>query len=1013
MTKSLLTVTFVISSLLLFAQKSSNYTLTVDNNGTWYNMGGSTTILGPNQDENTYTPVFNDIGFRFLFMGEFWDQFKISPNGIMWFGKSTDYFPKTANNIGAIPNSRRIAAIANLHGMKTHADGNVKIKVAGTAPNRYAIIRWNNMSANDNSTTKDMKYMVVLHESEYNSNKAGEFKFIYNKVSWGNASGEETTCGFQIDDEADKRFLVNIENDSFSTTTDLRATPAAGTLANLNSTTAPNKKRYQFISNDQAHNNSPLLASCITSNSVRLEWEDLVTGNLGYAIYISEDGLNYSILKNEGRNATSSLITGLNADTEYWFRIHAYNEGKLDKTGSIISVRTLTEDNIIALKSGDWSDPTIWSTGKVPTAAHNVTIGCSGNYTVSVDQTAQCNNIAVESGSMLTLSNTKEIFVNGDFTNNGTCDYKSNNTKVILRGDLSNNGIWNAGTSSQTIFNGSADQVISNTQTGIAESSIEENGSVAVNDRTWASFPINIPSTLSITSLQGVEVDIDHTYNSDMNIWLRSPSGQEIQLANRAGGSGNNYNNVLFRDDASANLPTGSTSISGTFKPYESLSSLTNVTAGQWTLRVYDNEYYDRGTIKRVKLIFEIPTSAPNITVQNLEIVNNGGRVISTTDIKVNGHLKLSNGVLDMYGNTNTQNNLYLSENASADPAHDNTYVFGKIIKKGNTDFNFPVGHDGHAANAFIRFAGGNADDEFSVAYFHRNPSMPNNFDSEAPYGNGIDATMTEISGKEYWLIEQEKNANTPVYIKLSYQDGRSGTINNPGDLVVSHYTYDSNGNRHWKNEGLGDISSSEITSAAPISSFSPFTIGTGSGGNTLPVEWLSFDVEGEGNIATINWSAIEYADSDYYQLERSTNGIGFEVVDIIDIHAEGKQEYSYSNTLSYELAGTEVFYRIKQVDIDGSANYTELGSYTVQYNQASLELYPLPAQENITLTLDENAPAPEHISIINTSGQAIDITAEYEAPKTTFDISHLPSGLYTMKIVIGQQVMTKQFAIQ
>lgn len=1011
---SFLTVLLIISSIAVLGQSSSNYTIGTNRNGVWHPMGGSTQIMGPNNDEDSYSPFYVDLGFRFLFMGEFWDEFKISANGVIWFGNATDFFPNGANNIGEIPNSRRISALANQQGMRTQTRGDVKIVTKGTAPNRYAVVRWRNMGANRSSTTNDITYQVVFHESEYNSDNSGKFEFIYNNVSWGVSTGEKASCGFQVDDEADKRFTVNIENDSYSSTTAKSASPAAGTLANLNSTASATKKQYYFNANNLTANNSGITASCISANSLLLTWDDNLSTNLGYAIYISQNGTDYTFLQNEGADASSATITGLAPDTQFWFRVHAFNEGKFDQTGGVTTATTLSAGNITAISSGNWSDASIWSGGQVPASADNVTIGCIDGYDVRIDATAQCNDLTIEPGSSVAFATSKEFYVNGKLLNNGTFDYSSAYTKCILRGDLINNGIWNAGSNSQTIFNGAADQAINNSQFSAERTSVEASGAVPVNDWQWASFPVSVPAGVTYQSLSSVELDIDHTYNSDLRVFLRNPAGEEVCLAYKAGGSGDNYRSAVFRDNATVALPAYSTSISGTYLPKDRLSGFSAIQPGQWTVWVYDDASGDRGEIKRVKLTFNAISIDKKLALDAIEINNNGGKVTSNTNIAVNGYLKLSNGVLDMFGSSTVSSELYLSEQATADPAHDNTYVFGKIIKKGNSDFSFPVGDGGFAANAEIRFAGGSASDEFSVCYFHQSPSQRNIHDPNAPYSaSAAESTIKEISGNEYWLIEQEKNAGTPVYIFLSYQHGRSGDIQKPGDLVVTHYTDDNFGSKFWKNEGLSSLSSSQIASLAPISSFSPFTIGTSNGSNTLPVEWLSFKVTGKDNRAEINWAAMEYADCEYYQIERSLNGTDFEPIARISIDEEGEQHHSYEHVLSYYLAGTEVYFRIKQVDYDGKESFSKIDSYRFSIDETAIELYPLPATTTVTVKHSQYEGALGNLTVLNSKGQKINIRYKTGRGDAVLDVSALPSGIYIMQFAIGNEIVRKNFIVQ
>jgi len=48
--------------------------------------------------------------------------------------------------------------------------------------------------------------------------------------------------------------------------------------------------------------------------------------------------------------------------------------------------------NVYAVKSGNWSDPTVWNTGVVPTGSDDVR---SGAFTVTVDQVEQLVEIYI------------------------------------------------------------------------------------------------------------------------------------------------------------------------------------------------------------------------------------------------------------------------------------------------------------------------------------------------------------------------------------------------------------------------------------------------------------------------------------------------------------------------------------------------------------------------------------------------------------------------------------------
>jgi len=220
--------------------------------------------------------------------------------------------------------------------------------------------------------------------------------------------------------------------------------------------------------------------------------------------------------------------------------------------------------------------------------------------------------------------------------------------------------------------------------------------------------------------------------------------------------------------------------------------------------------------------------------------------------------------------------------------------------------------------------------------------------------------------------------------------------------------TDDGAGGKHWKNEGQGELTASKVKTLTPISSFSPFTLGSGSNVNVLPVDWLSFDVNGKGNIAEIKWSAIEHADNAYYELQRSTDGVNFETIHMIDINAEGKQTYKYSNELSYNLTGTEVFYRLEQFDVDGSSSYSQTKSFKVLLDESTISVYPVPVQDKLSVLLDINIYEAESIELVAVDGSISYPASEIDEKQIIVDMEDLASGTYILKIKIGEQTIPK-----
>jgi subtilisin-like proprotein convertase family protein len=150
----------------------------------------------------------------------------------------------------------------------------------------------------------------------------------------------------------------------------------------------------------------------------------------------------------------------------------------------------------------------------------------------------------------------------------------------------------------------------SNPTTNAISQSASPGTSIPDDNSTGISSTISIPQTCAIANqITSVSVNISHTYNSDLEIYLRAPDGTQIALSEDKGGSGDNYN-CTFITGGSA-LPTSNSTITGNRAPQTPFSSLGSGTAqGTWTLIVRDVEDDDIGTLNSWSI--NIPSATCN-----------------------------------------------------------------------------------------------------------------------------------------------------------------------------------------------------------------------------------------------------------------------------------------------------------------------------------------------------------------------------------------------------------------
>jgi hypothetical protein len=90
-----------------------------------------------------------------------------------------------------------------------------------------------------------------------------------------------------------------------------------------------------------------------------------------------------------------------------------------------------------------------------------------------------------------------------------------------------------------------------------------------------------------------------------------------------------------------------------------------------------------------------------------------------------------------------------------------------------------------------------------------------------------------------------------------------------------------------------------------------------------LPVQLLSFEGKAGGKTVVLQWTAAFEVNTDYYQVERSANGIDFTALGKINsTNGQGNKKYQYTDLSA--LAGNN-YYRLKTVDRNLVSEYSQV----------------------------------------------------------------------------------------
>lgn len=172
-----------------------------------------------------------------------------------------------------------------------------------------------------------------------------------------------------------------------------------------------------------------------------------------------------------------------------------------------------------------------------------------------------------------------------------------------------------------------------------------------------------------------------------------------------------------------------------------------------------------------------------------------------------------------------------------------------------------------------------------------------------------------------------------------------------------------------------------------------------------LPMELISFDGIAEGCRIDLSWKTASEINTSHVIVQRSANGSDFE--DIGQVTATGNsttlQQYAFSD---YMMVTTDNYYRLEQVDQDGSVQYSDIiqvNTACIEDNIGTLDIFPNPVQNNdVHLRLYSGAEASANVVIMNVAGKVVvqqDVEIIKGVNQIDLSVARLTAGTYFVQI--------------
>jgi hypothetical protein len=171
-----------------------------------------------------------------------------------------------------------------------------------------------------------------------------------------------------------------------------------------------------------------------------------------------------------------------------------------------------------------------------------------------------------------------------------------------------------------------------------------------------------------------------------------------------------------------------------------------------------------------------------------------------------------------------------------------------------------------------------------------------------------------------------------------------------------------------------------------------------------LPVELMAFQASATGTAVNLTWSTASEKNNQGFEVQRSANGEAFAKLAWVDGAGSSQTPRLYHYRDAAPLPAVS-YYRLKQVDADGTAHYSPVQTLT-RTAPAAITAYPNPTADQATIAWPATEAVATRWQLTNAMGQQLHTETVSAASSFTLDLSPYHAGTYYLTVLAGDNVL-------
>ena len=268
----------------------------------------------------------------------------------------------------------------------------------------------------------------------------------------------------------------------------------------------------------------------------------------------------------------------------------------------------------------------------------------------------------------------------------------------------------------------------------------------------------------------------------------------------------------------------------------------------------------------------------------------------------------------------------------------------------------------------FSSYTDNNATDNYQVSDYK--PTDVTNMN----HGDAADNSANVVD--RFWIMDANGYTDKPdVTLSFTYDDDEvTATSNTLSEADIFPQRWNSTASQ-WHdvtlsgtlNTTANTLSAVTVTKAnffrswALVSSVIP-----------LPIELISFDPKCIDNQTVIKWTTAAEINNSHFEIQHSTDGDSWSTIDSVQGAGNSASVINYEHPVKVNSNQEVDYYRLKQVDYDGTSAHSDIKSCICDGGLEITSLYPNPSDGEVNILINSTEGGTLSLKIYDTLGKLI-----------------------------------------